>query len=622
MKILPVTGHSISNNQHINNDLKNNTLKHNSKNINKLSNIYYSPTFTAAGKKHYKLNLSETELKEKTTHEHFVPITLTDENSTAYKSLADGDKKALKHLIKAGEYMQSVEYKLDNPNNIGFENYLRKEIINENPNAYLTYQLFNGQKGIIGKDTLGDTVILEKHAKPLPGKGFYPEGLSFEEFHKIIKNMLNNGETDEVRKILNQRTVVVRDGNKLKAIDYTQHFKKEFTQIATELEKAAKYSTNPQFAEFLSNQAAALKINDPMLDCKADKLWAKMQDTPLEFTIGRECYNDEMTPSVMRNPELVALLEKHGIKAYAKDNLGTRTGIIDKEGTKFLSEIKKYLPYMASKMPFNQLYEQNINTAVKSDAAMVDVDIAHVSGIFAEYRGAISIASNLPNGDKLAVQTGGGRRTVYHKQMRNAKFAGETLQNRLNLLLNPTQHKYFSNDGIHNFTILHENVHSLGPKTNLEKLGTYKNTIEEFKADTGAFVMFKELSKVGFYTEKQVKEGIISYIAGYVPKGHDIKNAHRICDLMQFNKFLSNGGIKVSETGVMSVNVQKVLQGAREMLADAIKIQLSQDANIAKEYIEKNTKWSKTLEMLSQNLRAADKRLNSYIISPLLKSIK
>jgi hypothetical protein len=388
------------------------------------------------------------------------------------------------------------------------------------------------------------------------------------------------------------------------------------------LELAAKSSTNPQFAEYLTNQAAALKINDPNLDCKADKLWAKMQDTPLEFTLGRECYTDEMTPSVMRNPELVELLKKHEIKAYAKDSLGIRVGIVDKEGTKFLSEIKRYLPYMALKMPLNELYEQRINSAVKSDAAMVDVDIAYVAGHFAEYRGSISIASNLPNEDKLAVQTGGGRRTVYHKQMRDAKFAGEALNRRLNLLLAPEQHRYFSNSGIHNFTILHENVHTLGPKLNLEGLGTYKNKIEEFKADTGAFVMFDELRKKGFYTEQQVKEGVISYITGYVPKGHDTTSAHRICDIMQFNKFLANGGIEVSEKGVMTINVQKVLQGAREMLTDAIKIQLGGDANVAKEYIERNTKWSETLELLSQNLRAADRKLNSYIISPLIKTIK
>jgi hypothetical protein len=85
---------------------------------------------------------------------------------------------------------------------------------------------------------------------------------------------------------------------------------------------------------------------------------------------------------------------------------------------------------------------------------------------------------------------------------------------------------------------------------------------------------------------------------------------------------LANGGIEVSEKGVMTINVQKVLQGAREMLTDAIKIQLSGDANVAKEYIERNTKWSETLELLSQNLRAADRKLNSYIISPLINTIK
>ena len=52
--------------------------------------------------------------------------------------------------------------------------------------------------------------------------------------------------------------------------------------------EAAKYSTDADFNEYLKLQAAALKTADPMLDAYADKKWATLQDTPLEFTITRE----------------------------------------------------------------------------------------------------------------------------------------------------------------------------------------------------------------------------------------------------------------------------------------------------------------------------------------------
>ena len=58
--------------------------------------------------------------------------------------------------------------------------------------------------------------------------------------------------------------------------------------MADELIKASKVSTNSDFNEFLKLQANALLNADPMLDAYADKKWAELQDTPLEFTITRE----------------------------------------------------------------------------------------------------------------------------------------------------------------------------------------------------------------------------------------------------------------------------------------------------------------------------------------------
>ena len=41
-----------------------------------------------------------------------------------------------------------------------------------------------------------------------------------------------------------------------------------------------------------------------MLDAYADRKWANLQDTPLEFTITRENYSDGMTETVLENNEL------------------------------------------------------------------------------------------------------------------------------------------------------------------------------------------------------------------------------------------------------------------------------------------------------------------------------
>ena len=345
-----------------------------------------------------------------------------------------------------------------------------------------------------------------------------------------------------------------------------------------------------------------------------------MQDTPLEFTLGRECYSDKMTPTVTQNPELNDMLKRFGITAYAKDDLGVRVGIVDKAGSDYLINIRKYLPYLSTKMPYSDMYSQDLS-GLKKGAAMVDIDMVIGSGIFGAYRGAITIASNLPNNDKLAIKTGGGRRMVYHKQYRDAKYEGVNMQRRLDAVLTPSQHKYFDPSAIHDWTTLHENVHSLGPKKGLEGLGTYKNTIEEFKADTGAFVMLDELRKKGFYSAKREAEIIISYLTGYVMKGPDYKAAHRICDMIIYNTLLKNGGIEIDDNGAMQINCKKVINLSREMLDDAIRIQLSGDAQTAKNYIDENAVWTDEMEQLSVKLKEADKRLNSYVVAPLAKSL-
>ena len=92
-------------------------------------------------------------------------------------------------------------------------------------------------------------------------------------------------------------------------------------EIADELEAAAKTSTNADFNEYLELQAKALRTADPMLDAYADKKWATLQDTPLEYTITREQYADRMTGTVLEDEKLDKMLKDAGITPESKDAL-------------------------------------------------------------------------------------------------------------------------------------------------------------------------------------------------------------------------------------------------------------------------------------------------------------
>ena len=79
------------------------------------------------------------------------------------------------------------------------------------------------------------------------------------------------------------------------------------------------------YAKYLNNRLIDEQtLTNEDMDMLADKHWAVLQDTPIEFTIARENYNDELTSTVFDNPRLAALLKEHRIEVNAKDSIGVR----------------------------------------------------------------------------------------------------------------------------------------------------------------------------------------------------------------------------------------------------------------------------------------------------------
>ena len=578
------------------------------------------------GKKDYALNLSTEELQKRTHKDYLTTKKMLDVDAPEYQELAEGDKEALKHLVKAAVVLDKVNMQLDNSNNLAFKEYLEKEIAKGNEDAKLTKILFDAQKGVCALDRESHMIELAEGISMKPGKGVYPDDLEKEEFHAILIRMLKEGKVDEVAKILNQRSVVERVGNDLVAVDYVDKFRDDFEIMASELEKAAETSTNEDFNEFLRLQAKALRHADPMLDAYADKKWATLQDTPLEFTITRENYSDELTETVVENPELKALLDENGIVPVAKDFLGGRVGIINKKGTEAILGVKNYLPLMAQNMPFNNEYIQNILPEGDSKQTMVDADLVAVTGDVGEFRAGITLAENLPNDDKLSIkELGGGRRNVYHRQIRliTSDDAREKMQKRLDAILNPELHKYYNDEADHWFTVGHENGHSLGPKSGTEGLGKYKSIIEENKADMISLAMLDVLTEAGMYTPEQREQIIVTYATDNMMMSKPtLSQAHRVRSVMQNYYFIKEGAITISPEGVLDINIDKMVPTARKMLEEIIRVQLSGDFAKGEKYVNDYFVWTPEMETLAQNIKKVSKTLNGKVESPLADKLQ
>ena len=548
----------------------------------------------------YKIKYSEQELAEMMDHKT-INIELAGPELEAYKQLSAGNRKALEHLVTAAKMMNNVALEQDNPHNLSMKKALEEAAINST-HAARALELFNSLNGVAGFNGVDKQPIEVFEDLPLlKGHNFYPSDLSEPEFHDILIAMLTAGKIDEVKNILSARTIVRRDGKELKAIDYTEYFAKDFSAIANELEVAAHYTDDDALEDYLGWQAQALLQNNPEMDSLADKHWAVLQDCPIEFTISRENYDDEITPSVYNNKELTALLEQHNIEAVSKDMLGVRVGLNNFEGTELILKFKQYIPTLAKMMPYHEQYHQSILDGEKLKQTMIDADIIDLEGDYAQCRGGITTAQNLPNNDKLSVKTGGGRRNVYHRQVRMSGDK-EKQQKILQRLVTPELHKYYSKEADHIFVIGHENGHSLGPNSEYQNaLGSYKHIIEEHKADTISLTFMPQYVKNGVIDAETLKKVYVSYIVGRMflsARPHQML-PHRMGELIQFNYLLQHGAINFDDKGLLHIDFAQLDPVLHNLLDETIRVQLSKSPQTAEEFVEKYTVWTDISERIA-----------------------
>lgn len=561
----------------------------------------------------YEYGLDIKELEKRTHKDYLVTKKMLDVDAPEFLNLQEGDKMALSYLVKAARIIEKINMELDSHHNLPFKNFLEEEIKKGSKQAKLTKILFDAQKGIFALDCESNMVKLAKGLEVKKGRGLFPEDLEKEEFHEILIKMIKKGKLPIVRKILNQRSVVERRGDELIGLDYVDKFSQDFNKIAELLLRASCISTNTDFNDYLRLQAQAFLVADPMLDAYADKKWASLQDTPLEFTITRENYTDEMTETVLENEELMALLKKHNIEVISKDYLGARVGIVNKEGTDYILKVKNFLPLMAKNMPLVYEYKQVISDDSEVSQTMVDVDLVEVAGDVGAFRAGITLAENLPNNDKLSLTIGGGRRNVYHRQIRfvTSDDAKQKIQERLDAILDKTLHKFYDDKMDHPFTIGHENGHSLGPKEGTEALGKYKSIIEENKADMVALSMLDVLTNAGLYTQEEKERIIVTYATDNMLKSKPtLSQAHRVRSVMQNYFFIKHGAIEISQDGILFIHINKMIPTAKKMLAEIVKIQLEGNFKKGEKYVLDNFIWTNEMEVISEKLKKISKRLN------------
>ncbi len=557
----------------------------------------------------YKLAMSLKELKHRTSKRTYKGIKMLSNDDRVVKRLSNEDLLVLCHLTRAAKFMDQVHLKLEHPQNLEFLEFLNKGVESGDKKCELARRMFLSQKSMFSPDSLGNKTVLAKNVVEYAGQGYFPADLTEEEFHKILSDMIDAGEVGEVKTILSQRTIVVRDENKLKAIDFVDAFE-EFKQMVDELELAKQHSTDRKFNKYLELQIAALRKADPVLDAKADIAWAKLDGGKFEFSITRECYEETLTKTIYENEALAKKLKDNGVVVYAKDSLGARVGIVNKSGTKLLKKLKSLVAVAANYMPFKDEYESLINEEDSKQVA-VDVDLVTLTGEEGAYKAGIVVAQNLPNDDKLALAMGGGRRNVYHRQIR--KRSNKKLYK---ALICDEQFKFYNPEADHWAVICHENTHSLGPKSH-NVLGKYSAILEEYKADMGMYAFLYRFVESGCFSETQAKQIMVTSLSKSFLKGKpNMEQPHRVRSVMICNRMLSEKAIVIVD-GKLRFDFEKIVEVANKMMSEVVRLQLDQNVKNAKDYIGKWFVWSNEIDEVAGIIKKHSKMLNGYLITPL-----
>ena len=86
----------------------------------------------------FEFNLSMEELEKRTGKEYLTTKKFLTPESPEYVGLKDGDKQALKHLVKAASVIEKINMQLDCKYNLAFKTFLEEEIKKGNRQAELT----------------------------------------------------------------------------------------------------------------------------------------------------------------------------------------------------------------------------------------------------------------------------------------------------------------------------------------------------------------------------------------------------------------------------------------------------------------------------------------------------
>jgi hypothetical protein len=486
----------------------------------------------------------------------------------AMEKLASRERQLVEKLIEACRQIENIFWLQSDPEGLAlYQSFAGSS--DPRDKALRRYLWINGSRW----DLLDENrPFVGKEPMP-PGVGFYPKGLTRDAIEAYVK-----AHPEERKAIYDERTVVVRDGERLSAIPYHAAYKQFLDPAARALEQASELSDDPAFARFLKLRAEALLSDDYY---PSDVAWVELSNPKFDLILAPyETYLDGLL----------------GVKG----SYGAAVLVRNEEESGKLAVFQKYVPDIQDSLPL----APGDRPSKRGKAAPMEVmDAPFRSGDLRH--GYQAVADNLPNDPRIHQEKGSKR--IFFKNYMDARVA-EIIIPLARRLLREEDAAKASADGYFLGTLMHEIAHGLGPayaRTGAarasirETIGPAFSALEEAKADaTGMFALAWLVAHGGLEREK-LPECYASFVADlFRTVRFGTGEAHSRAEMMEFNFLFEQGGVTREASGKYAINAGKMSDAIARLSRELLEIEARGDRAGAEA-------WFRKYEQMPADLAAA-----------------
>jgi hypothetical protein len=406
--------------------------------------------------------------------------------------------------------------------------------------------------------------------KPL-GADFYPGNMTREDFEAWVRTL-----SPASRAQAEGFFTVIRRGpdGKLRAVPFSEAYKKDLETCAQDLRAAAKLTGNATLKHFLEARAAAFLSNDYYA---SDVAWMDL-DAPLDITIGPyETYNDEV----------------FGYKASFEAYINLR----DDAETAKLKFFGDHMQEVENNLPIDPKY-RNPKIGALAPIRVVNEVFSAGDGD----HGVQTAAYNLPNDERVVHEKGSKR--VMLKNVQEAKFHS-TLEPIGKIVLAQQAQTALRFDSFFTHIVAHEMSHGIGPhqitvngrgSTPRQELKDLYSAIEEAKADVLGLFMLQHFFDRGYLKHDENSLYTTFLASSFRTLRFGLNEAHGKGMALQFN-YLADKGAFVHQGDRWQVDSTKIRGAVRDLAHDLLTIEATGDYAAAKRMLD-------TLSVLRPEMKA------------------